>query len=117
MKNGTNLICPRGTVSERGSWCLGQCSINLANKELISEINPVIDVINVSSLSKADEYLMRPDVGSLAERLAKSKAEEEASVPPNRRRMSSTNDPKLFLNAAKRDYDIVGAGIWDTIHT
>jgi len=65
---------------------------------------------------------MRPEIGSLAERLAKSKAEnkeeaESSSVPPNRRRMSSTNDPKLFLNAADRDYDIVGPGIWDTIHT
>jgi len=23
IKNGTNLICPNGTESERGQWCLG----------------------------------------------------------------------------------------------
>ena len=50
MKNGTNLVCPRGTQSERNSECLGQCVINLANKEVISVLNPVTDVIGVSSL-------------------------------------------------------------------
>ncbi len=23
MANGTNLKCPKGTTSERGSWCMG----------------------------------------------------------------------------------------------
>ena len=57
LQNGTNLRCPVGTESERGAWCLGQCKINLASKEPISILNPVIDVIEVSSISSQDTTL------------------------------------------------------------
>jgi len=23
IQNGTNLVCPKGTESDRGAWCLG----------------------------------------------------------------------------------------------
>ena len=72
MKNGTNLICPKGTKSERSSSCLGQCIINLANKEIISVLNPVTDVIQITSVSEK-ESMIEDELGSLAERLATGK--------------------------------------------
>jgi hypothetical protein len=54
MRNGTNLVCPKGTESERGSWCLGQCQVNLANKLAVSVLNPVKDVVGITSLSVKD---------------------------------------------------------------
>jgi hypothetical protein len=50
--NGTNLKCPKGTDSERGAWCLGQCKINLASKEPVTILNPITDVITITSLTK-----------------------------------------------------------------
>lgn len=51
IKNGTNLVCPKGTESDRGSWCLGQCKINLVSKEPMSILNPVNDIYGITSLS------------------------------------------------------------------
>lgn len=45
LVNGTNLKCPPGTESDRASWCIGQCVINIASKEPVSKLNPVVDVI------------------------------------------------------------------------
>ena len=54
IKNGTNLRCPKGTESERGSWCLGQCAVDLASKVAMSVLNPVKDVIGITSLTGED---------------------------------------------------------------
>lgn len=70
MSNGTILRCPRGTQSERASECLGQCVINLANKEVISILNPVTDVIYKTSLDRPELSMVGLDVlGSVAEKM------------------------------------------------
>ena len=51
-KNGTNLKCPRGTESDRSSWCMGHCKINIASKFPVSILNPVISVKNIDSDSQ-----------------------------------------------------------------
>lgn len=104
-KNGTNLRCPKGTQSERASWCLGQCVINLANKQSVSVLNPVTDVIRITSLAKKDLSLQASNLGSLAERLEKENRRLQEGVKRN-----------LALNDAQRDFDIVGPGIFDTLH-
>ena len=68
MNNGTRLRCPRGTQSDRGSECLGQCVINLANKQVISVLNPVTDVIGRTSLEDPAQSQAKGYLGSLAER-------------------------------------------------
>ena len=77
MKNGTNLKCPKGTFSERGSWCLGLCTINLANKELVSTLNPITDVITITSLKEPSLSMLKDEIGSLAERLNPSGGSSE----------------------------------------
>ena len=69
INNGTNLRCPRGTQSERASECLGQCIINLANKKVITILNPVTDVIYKTSLERPELSQVGLDVlGSVAEK-------------------------------------------------
>ena len=53
IKNGTNLKCPRGTESDRSSWCMGHCKINIASKFPVSVLDPVNSVKTIDSVSPA----------------------------------------------------------------
>ena len=54
IQNGENLKCPRGTESERRSWCLGQCKIESTNKAPQAIMDPITAVVGVSSLDEGD---------------------------------------------------------------
>ena len=40
IQNGTQLVCPEGTTSSRGAWCLGQCR-STSTSEIVDVFNPV----------------------------------------------------------------------------
>lgn len=69
LVNGTNLKCPMGTESERGAWCIGMCTTSPASRETVSILNPVTDVIQLTSLKRSDLSEVADNLGSLAERL------------------------------------------------
>jgi hypothetical protein len=92
--------------------------INLANKEVISVLNPVTDVVYITSLDLRDLSTYTGELGSLADKLARERNGGTDSNGPHstdkaKRNLASTKDPKAFLNASKRDYNIVGPGVSD----
>ena len=142
LANGTNLRCPRGTQSDRGSWCLGQCAINAAAREPISQLNPVTDVIGITSLDRPGDSTRADELGSLADRLRQrnltyaewldlerdgSEEEVDPGGEEGTRRLAAAEtdsashrrrklSPLHALNNLERDYDIVGQGVQDLLH-
>ena len=121
MKNGTNLRCPRGTQSERASECIGQCQINLANKEVISVLNPITDVVYITSLDDTDLVNYEGELGSLAAKLARERGDgTDTNIPQStdtkKRNLANIKDPKFYLNASERDYNIIGPGVQDKFY-
>lgn len=68
-------------------------------------MNPVTDVVRITSLAKKDLSLQAAELGSLAEKLERENRKLQSKVRRN-----------LALNTAKRDFDIVGPGVFDKLH-